>query len=60
MVSSPEMAIQPAPELEEEDEDILEATIVEETKSQKNKGRKLVSKTVMDDDGFVGNFKWII
>lgn len=55
MVSSPEMAIKPIPVLEDEDEDMLEATVIEETKPVKNKGRKLVSKTVMGEDGFVGN-----
>lgn len=55
MVSSPEMAIKPAPALEDDDEDILEATQVEEeAPSQKSRKRKLVSKTVMGADGFVG------
>lgn len=54
MLSSPEMAIQPAPALEDDDEDMLEATQVEEPAPLKSKKRKLVSKTVMGEDGFVG------
>ena len=51
VLSSPE---RPAPTpMSEDDEDVLEATIVEPSSSLK-RSRKLVAKTFMDKDGFVG------
>jgi hypothetical protein len=44
----------PAP-MSEDDEDVLNATVVEPANKNK-RSRKLVAKTFMDKDGFVGMF----
>lgn len=47
----------PAP-MSEDDEDVLNATVVEPTNKNK-RSRKLVAKTFMDKDGFVGMFTFL-
>lgn len=44
----------PAP-MSEDDEDVLNATVVE-PKNNNKRSRKLVAKTFMDKDGYVGMF----
>ena len=52
MMSSPELAIIPPAPVLDDDDDVMEATIVEDAMPKKT--RKLVSKQFMDEDGFIG------
>lgn len=52
MMSSPELAIIPPAPVLDDDDDVMEATIVEDAMPKKT--RKLVSKQFMDEDGYIG------
>lgn len=52
-MSSPDLSIIPPPTpVLDEDDDVMEATIVED--SMPKKTRKMVSKQFMDEEGFIG------